>query len=185
MIDVRSDEAAEVSQGRVSAERSGKGIRPMAAASLLYSTFFVFLTLTFPAYFYFLPESGAGDIRPFLLFVYLVGWPLAVVAPSLLMLIRPMRQWVASFDVLYLVAVLMWPLATAAIKIRAAVLWGEPGLDYWGLYPVFILLEVIWPVLVVAHWWWSRIINSEEGQVRRTLRRELERDLRDRTRRTG
>lgn len=179
-MDSRADEFAGLQQRRKIVDRRDMvGLRPMTSASFAYSAFFVSITLTFPAYFYFLPESEATDIRPFLLIIYLIAWPLAIVVPSVLLVIRPMTQWAPAFDVLYLTAALLWPVATAAIKIRSAVLWGDPGIDYWAVYPVFILIELVWPLFVVGHWAWVRILNTEARGIRRELRREIERTLRD------
>jgi hypothetical protein len=142
--------------------------------TLLYSGIFVFLTWSFSPYFYFTVQASDGDVRPLMLVAYLVTWPLAVIVPPVLLGLEHMKAWRKGFRALFLASVLMWPIVTLAIKIRGLVLYGSFGTEYWGIYPIFILLEVVWPILAVVIF--TVVIRS--GSTASKLKREIKKKIR-------
>jgi len=144
----------------------------------LYSVVFLFVTISFPLYFYFTPDFSASDVRPALLVLYVIMWPIAVIAPVLFLWSEKISSWNTAKSIIYLVAVLGWPLITLVIKIRGLMAFGDAGIGYWNIYPIFILLEVLWPILAVVMWIFSRENARTKLKIRRELRQEFKQALR-------
>jgi hypothetical protein len=185
----RSDEGGRESAKSASATPGGPLLPNYRKDSFLYvtalySVFFLFLTLTFPAYFYFAPDLSEPDVRPTLLILYLITWPLAVFVPVILLWVRNITAWNAVMSTLYLVTVLGWPLVTILIKIRSLVTNGDAGIGYWGTYPVFIALEILWAVLAVTVWAVKRRSMSVKAQIRREMNVAMKEEFKKRTEKT-
>ncbi len=146
----------------------------------VYSVFFIFLSFTFPLYFYFAPNFSNSDVRPALLVIYLIMWPIGIIVPVVLLWLRNITSWSVAMSSVYLVAVLGWPVVTILIKIRSLIAYGDAGIGYWGLYPVFILLELLWPIFAVVVWAIMRRSVSTTVKIKREMRREFKEELRSR-----
>jgi hypothetical protein len=145
--------------------------------TLLYSVIFIFLTWSFPEYFYFLPNGADSDIRPLLLVAYLITWPIAVIAPPLLLGFFPVASWNRWVHGIFLASVLLWPIVTLSIKLRGFMLYGDFGTQYFGLYPIFIFLEFIWPIAAVIFWVLKiRPRNSGHGE-KRALKKQIRAEI--------
>lgn len=141
-------------------------------ATIVYSIVFLFVTWTFPAYFYFLPPQDT-DIRPLLLWLYLVAWPLAVILPPAILLKIKSSGFTKVWAILYLVSVLSWPVITVAVKIRELIVLGTASIEYWAIYPIFIFLEVLWPVFVlVVYIVWQRVPSVSKNH-RRLVKKQI------------
>ena len=150
------------------------------AGTVVYSVMFFFITLSFQAFFYFLPDMAAGDVRPLLLVLYQIAWPIAIVVPPLVIARRNQLggTWTKGLSSLFLVSVLLWPVITLLIKIRSLAAFGQVPLEYWGLYPVFILLEIIWPLANLVFWFLTVQRQSEEWHIRRELKLRAREEMR-------
>lgn len=150
-------------------------------ATVVYSTMFLFITLTFPAYFYFLPSPQDSDIRPLLLGLYLVSWPLALFLPPILLTIARLTRFNKPLLFLYFSSVLFWPLVTLLIKIRSIAMYGSASIEYWGLYPIFVFMELIWPIFVVVFYLvYQRnpsVAELNKKMVKRKLKEQLKAQL--------
>ena len=157
---------------------SRKSIKPdFIYATVVYSTMFLFITWTFPGYFYFTPSSQDTDIRPLLLGLYLGAWPLAVLLPPIILFVAKKTGFTRSLVSMYFLAVLLWPLVTLMIKIRSIAAYGNASIEYWGLYPIFILLEIIWPVTVVVIYFTLQREPSVSHINKKLVKRQLKAQL--------
>ena len=159
--------------------QSRKSIKPdFIYATVVYSTMFLFITWTFPAYFYFLPSPQDTDVRPLLLGLYLGAWPLAVLLPPVILFIAKKTGFTKFLVTMYLLSVLLWPLVTLSIKIRSLIAYGTASTEYWGLYPIFILLEIIWPISVVVIYFVIQRVPSVSQMNKKLVKRKLKEEYR-------
>lgn len=157
---------------------SRKSLKPdFIYATIVYSTMFLFITWTFPAYFYFAPSSQDTDIRPLLLGLYLGAWPLAVLLPPIILIIAKKTGFTKFLVTMYFLSALLWPVITLLIKVRSIAAYGIASTEYWGLYPIFILLEIVWPVSVVVVYFTLQRSPSASQVNRRLVKRQLKAQL--------
>jgi hypothetical protein len=159
-----------------------KSIKPdFVYATVVYSIVFFFITLTFPNYFYFLPSAQDQDIRPLLLGLYLGAWPLAVILPPFILIFVKKTGFTRFLATMYLLSVLLWPVITLLIKIRSLIAYGTASTEYWGLYPIFILLEILWPIsVVIVYFIWQRVPSASKINkkiVKRQIREQYKSQL--------
>ena len=152
----------------------------MLSATILYSVMFAFITLSFKGFFYFAPNANASDMMPFLLVMYLLGWPVLIVVPPLLVLRRNLNggYWTRWSSVFFLAGVLLWPVVVEAIKLRSIAINGSTSLDYWGTYPIFILLEILWPIANVVVWFIQVRNQNPEYRFKREIRERAREEMR-------
>lgn len=157
---------------------SRKSIKPdFIYATIVYSTMFLFVTWTFPAYFYFAPSPQDTDIRPLLLGLYLGAWPLAVLIPPIILIIAKKTGFTRFLVSMYFLTVLLWPVITLLIKIRSIAAYGSASTEYWGLYPIFILLEIVWPLSVVIVYFTLQRVPSASQKNKKLVKRQLKAQL--------
>ena len=154
----------------------------MLSATVLYSVMFFFLTLSFKGFFYFAPFDNHYDVMPLLLTIYVIAWPMLIVVPPLLVLRRNLEGglWTRWSSTFFLLGTLTWPVVVLIIKFRSLAVGGVFSVGYWGTYPIFIFLEIIWPIANVVVWFIQVRRESPEYQFKREIRERAREEMRAR-----
>jgi hypothetical protein len=125
----------------------------LTGLSIAFSVTMLFAVFTWSQFFFFSPFEAANGFSVFLLFSYLVTWPMLIVLPPLAAVLRmrtyPMRA--LEHTLMFSVGLFLWPLVTVLIKIENATR-GVLSTAYWASYPAFILFEIVWPLLGLFVW---------------------------------
>lgn len=120
--------------------------RNLLEASLLLSVV-VFLTiLSFPHFFFFLPNfSGGNALLASVQSLSQLGWIVFIFVPPFL--VMQIREKKALNKRLFFISVLLWPISTLIIKLVLLVQTKNLFLDYLTSFPIFLFLEFLAPAV--------------------------------------
>jgi hypothetical protein len=117
--------------------------------SFVISTVLVLNTFTFLDFFFYNPFALGFTALAVAQAVSLAGWVLLIVAPPLLLTLRPTGVAASS---LFLAAALAWPVAVIAIRIVLLFQQGDVSVMYLFNFPIFIFTDIIAPIIYVLMW---------------------------------
>ena len=125
----------------------------LSGLSVAFSITFLFAVFTWPQFFFFSPFEAANDFSSFLLFLYLITWPMLMVLPPIAAVLRMRKYPIKRIEhsVMFSLGLLLWPITTILIKIENGVR-GALSVEYWANYPAFVLFEIVWPLLGLFAW---------------------------------
>jgi hypothetical protein len=106
--------------------------------------------LTFPSFFLFNPLRVMGDLRKFELVLSMIGWVgISTVAP-LVMLFHATGK--ANWQKSLLFLALAYPVSLLFLQISSLVTTGAVYLSYLMTFPIFIVTDLLIPILVFFIW---------------------------------
>jgi hypothetical protein len=115
--------------------------------SILISISLFLITLTFKAYFYYVPFSSGIGFLAILQFLTLCGWVTLVAIPPLFLASE--FKWTAIKYWAFLLSVSLWTIATLMIKLNTLVNIGTINYQYLTAFPILIYFEWIVPALYI------------------------------------
>ena len=131
-------------------------IRPATIRALLltsgvfFSLTFWLVVATYPSFFLFNPFAFQDASRAALLAVMMLGWLVLANAPFLIFGFFALGfQRVLS---LLPIVALLWPVSLIVNHVSLAVVEGNWYLGYLADYPIFVVTDILMPLVLIAIW---------------------------------
>lgn len=124
---------------------------------------YIFVFLNYPSFFTWNPSNSATPILGWLQFLSSFAWFCAAVTPSVIWAVGSSFTKAKSFA--YLTAALIWPGALVVLHSHLFLTSGNASLAYLVNYPIFILTDLIAPIIYVQMWRKFRTQKTQSALV--------------------
>jgi hypothetical protein len=122
---------------------------PKALLSSLISLVFVLHVLTYKSFFFINPFSAVTPWLAFEQTLSMVGWVCLTIFPPFILAFRDRIQ---SFNSIFLLSWVVWPVALVLIRVSLLASTGNPFITYLATYPIFIFTDIVVPVIYFVIW---------------------------------
>lgn len=123
--------------------------------------------LSYPQFFIYNPFLNGLSTMAALQTVTILGWVLTISAAPLALL--PFFRRDERFYALALATAIVWPVSLIAVRVTTLIETGDPGFQYLQLYPIFILTDLVFPVVIYVILLTRAIQARTEERVRQAL----------------
>lgn len=124
---------------------------------------YVFVYLNYPEFFVLNPLSSATPTLGALQVTSTFAWVVAAIAPTIFWMVG--IKFTSAKSATYLVASLLWPSVISILHVYLYFTSGNAGLVYLVNYPIFILTDIIAPIIYVQMWRKFRTQKTESTLV--------------------
>ena len=127
-----------------------KTLRPVLLFTGTLGAVYLLVYLSYPEFFTWNPANSANLVFGWLQYISSFAWFSAALGP--------LAFWISGSEfsqrksLAYLVSALFWPAALVALHIYLFFSSGNAGLAYLVNYPIFVLTDIIFPVIYVQLW---------------------------------
>lgn len=129
----------------------------VASFGLFISAVFLLVVATFPAFFIFDPAQIDNSLRLIILILSTLAWFSIAIGPAIVFGLLALGKKRAVHALPFIA--LFWPIM---IVINHLELWASTGNAYMGYlieFPVFIITDILTPVILVSFWLEYRVEN--------------------------
>lgn len=138
----------------------------VASFGIFTSAVFLLVVATFPAFFFFNPSEQTDSLRLLILLFSTLAWITIAVGPGMVFVLVALGKQ-RAINLLPYVA-LFWPVMLVINHLQLALSTGNLYLDYLINFPIFIVTDIITPLLLIVLWFEFRY---EEHYIHKRLAR--------------
>ena len=143
--------------------RMTKNSRPTFWLSGTLGAVYLFVYLTYPAFFIWNPTLSAVPILGWLQLASTLAWFTALIAPSAFWYLG--ENFTPAKSRGYLLVALAWPGVLIILRVYLLATTGNAGFAYLINYPIFIFTDIVAPIVYVQMWRKLRTKQSPEKLV--------------------
>lgn len=122
----------------------------VASFGLFTSATFLLIVATFPAFFVFDPSAQTDGFRLIILIFSSLAWLTIALGPAVVFVLVALGRRRAVRALPYIA--LFWPVMLVINHVQLAISTGNAYLDYLVNFPVFIVTDILTPVLLLVLW---------------------------------
>lgn len=138
----------------------------VASFGLFTSAVFLLIVATFPAFFLFNPSAQTDGLRLIILIFSTLAWVTIALGPAVVFVLVALGRQRAIRALPYIA--LFWPIMLVINHAQLAISTGNAYLDYLINFPVFIITDVLTPLLLMVLWfefrWEDHYIHQKVAQ---------------------
>lgn len=146
----------------------------VASFGLFTSAVFLLIVATFPAFFLFDPSVQTDGLRLIILIFSTLAWLTIALGPAVVFVLVALGRKRAIHALPYIA--LFWPLMLVINHLQLAISSGNAYLDYLVNFPVFIVTDILTPLLLIVLWiefrWEEHYIHEKVARAPRSAEHE-------------
>lgn len=141
----------------------------VASFGLFTSAVFLLIVATFPAFFLFNPSAQTNGLRLIILIFSTLAWITIALGPAVIFVLVALGQQRAIKALPYIA--LFWPVMLVINHLQLALSTGDAYLDYLINFPVFIITDILTPILLMVLWfefrWEDHYIHQKVARLQK------------------
>jgi hypothetical protein len=123
--------------------------------------------VSYPQFFIFNPYLNGVTVLAVIQTVTIAGWLLTLLAAPIAQ--APVFKSDSKLYLLAFVTALLWPISLLAVRFALVLEIGDPGFQYLLAYPIFILTDLVFPVVICVILLARSIQARTEERIRQAL----------------